>query len=489
MSTVGHGKLTTEDTGAKIIERLRAALRSDGDFPVRARVVTELRTLANSPNTKVDQISELILREPSLGTRVLHLVNSAFYQRTVPIMTVKQSVLQLGMRSLSDLCAGFVLMQKFVPAAQRGGIFGDSVKRTILNALISNKLASLSKQEAVSERGYLAGTFFNLGFLLLAFYFPQVYEAAVRRSRARGYSTTRSIAEILGVGPAELSIAIVEALKIPDFYRDVLVESHKPRPERKGAGAVLALAEAVAVGGRLSDAIVEGRTREDLEKVIIEICASNIFSLVQIVSVLDELPAMFEKHCELIELSFLTLPDFLKDFGQNAFRPEEERGESDPSSQMKLFARYVADIRASIEGGDPLSNVLILSMEAIERGLGFERVVLLYADSDAEHLMGRLAVGDALPCEVRDIYREIVEGSENVVMKAFLKGRMQIFGDPLFDDAFPFVAIPVGAPERAKGVLYADRVSTPDARPIDDATQASFALLTELIDQSVAAWE
>ena len=102
-------------TAEQFVEKLRNALRRDGDFPASAKIVSELRMLTSDPRTTANQITEVILREPSLGTRVLHLVNSSFYRRAKPIMTVSQAVVQIGMKPLADLCAGLVLLQKFVP--------------------------------------------------------------------------------------------------------------------------------------------------------------------------------------------------------------------------------------------------------------------------------------------------------------------------------------------------------------------------------------
>ncbi|HQH26318.1 MAG TPA: HDOD domain-containing protein, partial [Oligoflexia bacterium] len=77
-----------EQEGAgKIISRLEAALSTDGDFPARARVINELLTLANNPDTPLERIVELVLSEPALGTRILHIVNSVLYQGATPVIT------------------------------------------------------------------------------------------------------------------------------------------------------------------------------------------------------------------------------------------------------------------------------------------------------------------------------------------------------------------------------------------------------------------
>ena len=124
----------TNQAALDLLDKMRKALQKDGDFPASARVVNELRTLISNSQTTATQITEVILKEPSLGTRVLHLVNSSFYRRAKPIMTVSQAVIQVGMRPLAELCSGLVLLQKFIPVAGRGGAFAECLQRSIVTA-------------------------------------------------------------------------------------------------------------------------------------------------------------------------------------------------------------------------------------------------------------------------------------------------------------------------------------------------------------------
>jgi HD-like signal output (HDOD) protein len=479
-----------EDEGSKLIERLKIALREDGDFPVRAKVVTEIRSLANNPRTTVDQITELILREPSLGTRVLHLVNSAFFQRSQPVMTITQAVLQLGMTALSDLCAGLVLMQKFVPAAKRGGVFADSVRSTVITALISNELASLNKDKELQEKGYLAGTFYKLGYLLLAYYFPQVYEAAARRAIARGKDATQSLSEILGASPVDLSLSIVEALNIPQFYRDVLVEAHKPAHARAVNSAVANMANTVRSAGLLADTIISGKTELQYEMALDDIEQETKLSKVVLRNALRRLPDAFNQHCNLIEMTFLELPELLLKYNKADGMFEKQPEQS--SDIQSRFQVQVDEIKIAIKSREPISSVVTSVMEALVYVLGFHRAVLLYADSEETYLMGRLHLGADIGEDIRKLRREISdEHSELVIIKAFDSGSPEIFGEELFSDGWPFAAIPVGRDERRRGVIYADIVlkTDEDGKPLDETRQAALTVLTDLLDQSVQSWE
>ncbi len=299
-----------------LLLRLRASLRADGDFPVRAKVVSDLYSLANNPNTPVPRITDLILKEPSLGARVIHMVNSAFYYRGHTIITVSQAVVQLGMRTLCDLCAGFVLIHKFLPAAKRGGVFADNIKRTILSSLLTSSLAAINREPGIAEKGYLAGTFANLGYLLLAFYFPQVYEAAAKRTSIRGQTTSRSITELLGISPADLNKTIIESLEIPAYYQELLVlVSSTENPKEELPKETKTLLDALNTGGAIGEALVADLPEDVFRATVAKIASQSPYTAQQLEEVLAGINSQFDQHCKLVELGFLKLPAYMATWG------------------------------------------------------------------------------------------------------------------------------------------------------------------------------
>jgi len=475
-----------------ILAKLEAALNADGDFPVRARAVSDLRRLVNEPNTSVEKIVEVILSEPSLGTRILHLVNSVYYNRTQPIITVSQAVMTLGMRALCDLCSGFILMQRFSPAAQKGGIFADNVKKSILtSALTSSLVLEVGKPEEV-EQGYLAGTFFALGPLLLAFYFPQVFESAEKRAIARGQTVTKSITETIGVAPVGLSLGVVDALAIPQVYRDLLVSAYErfiqtaPVTNTTEARATDNL---LATAAKLADAIIETSSKAQLAKTIEQISAQSGLAVEQIRLVLDKTPESFKQHCKMIEMTFLSLPEHFEQFLQKGVDADSPDADEDDASVGSDFSFYLDEMRQAIANRETLSSIITTAMEALAFGQNFDRVLLLYLDENENVLAGKMALGKPYATEVKQIRRdlEFLDDDTAPDVKAIIEGEVQVFGDPIFPEGWPFASIPVGVSDEVFGVIYADMVydSPLSAKPLDSGVKVALSMLMELLDQAV----
>ena len=439
-----------------ILDKMKAALNADGDFPVRTRVVTELRSLATNPRTPVSKISELILTDPSLGTRILHLVNSSFYRRSV------------------------------------GGVFANNVKKCILTSILTSMLVKESETEKEAEKGYLAGTFFGIGTLLLSYYFPQVCESAAQRAQARRHSLARSIRETLGLSPLELSLGIVDSLSIPEFYKELLSEAHALQTSEAETRSHIEssfMAKALVSAGMLADALVDSTDRKELVLAIREAAQCITLPLEQTLQIVKKTPLAFAEHCQLIDMSFLTLAEHVDHFAEEDETYLEEAEAPDEIPGNERFAEALEQIREAISYGETMSSIITSVMEILAFSLNYDRVLLLQSDLDRSYLSGKMALGKPFKVSPKDIRRPLVvpdiESAPDV--HAFVEGTVQIFGEPLFEDGWPFAAIPIGNGSEALGVIYADRLSRPDSAPLDSGSQLALGLLADLLDEAIAS--
>lgn len=478
-------------TSAQFLDKLRGALRQDGDFPANAKIVGELRTLANDPRTTANQLTELILREPTLGARVLHLVNSSFYRRGKPVMTVSQAVIQIGMKALIDLCAGLILLQKFVGPARRGGPFATCLQQSLVTSLLASSFSkTLSPQRqatSVDEGGYLAGLLAEIGPLLVAYYFPQVYERAIKRAESKAQSVSQSLHEMIGLSRTELSVEVITALELPSFYRDVIAAAEKPQPMAKERGlvseqlAVLRTGNALFAAKTVSESIVANRGAVDLENQVARITRILGIEPKALATTIGELPVVFAKHCATVEVTLPAIPDFVERYAT----ADTVAVAQTPTPTEDRFNRFVEEIRSAIEAREPPASIITTVMETCAWGLEFQRVVLLLLSPGKKTLVGRMALGNIPQFDPKTVQRSIEEGVRSGAPEvlAFSKGLPIYRGEPLLPDGWPMVALPVGLGARAIGVIYADRIDA--GSELSPRDQASIGLLIELLDRAL----
>lgn len=478
------------------LHKLRSALKRDGDFPASAKVVSELRTLVADPKTTANQVTEVILKEPSLGTRVLALVNSSFYRRAKPIMTVSQAVIQVGMRPLAELCSSLVLLQKFVPEARRGGPFSICLKQMILTSLLASNVAAQSQASGASakgdETGYLAGSFAEIGTLLLAYYFPQVFENAIKRSETKKQELARSITELTGLTPVQLSLEVISALNLPEFYRTALLSLQDTEQasspdnlpaERKSTEK---LGKALFAAQKISSTITHSRNRMELDGLLSTLRLKTGLDAGVLSKTVGNLPAIFREHCSSLDLALPPLPEYVSTFSGQPPAAEPAVAEAAPIPEPS-FSQFLDEIREATENREPTASIITRVMETMAWGLEFSRVLLMLVNPGRTKLVGRMMLGSIEGFDPKHMERPLGPdaGSYAPDALAFRESRPVFTGDPLFEDGWPITAIPIGFGQRAIGVIYADKVGqTEEILPGRD--QAAIGVLAELLDRSVS---
>lgn len=477
----------SETAPQDLLKKLRAALQRDGDFPASARIVNELRLLVSNPKTTANQLTEVILREPSLGTRILHLVNSSFYRRAKQIMTVSQAVLQIGMKPLAEMCAGLVLLQKFVPMARRGSAFTSCLQKTVVTSLLSSSFSVESKgarSGAQFETGYLAGSFIELGSLLLAYYFPAIYEAAAKHSKAKGLTLGDSIKAVSGVSPIQLSLEVISALNLPDFYSEIIksvgeLQDGSVQPSAVDNGSVKFLFAAESI----SDVLVSKKEKSELDGALLHVRMVTGIEPEKIGKVVGSLPTLFKDQCLSLDVTLPSLPDFVVDYADPS-----KAGLNNSANSEESLTRFSEEIKQSIESGEPTSSVITTVMETLSWGMGFDRVLLMLMGSGKRKLVGRMLLGKIDGFNPRTFERPT--GKEAAPYspdsEAINQSRPVFQGQPLFEDGWPFVAVPVGFGARCIGVIYADKIGKGTSAELSGKEQAFVAVLSELLDRAVS---
>ena len=145
----------------------------------------------------------------------------------------------------------------------------------MLTCTLTSALAREIGDKEDEERGFLAGTFFSIGPLLLAYYFPQLYDSASKRAERMNTTLTKSVGETIGVEPVALSLGIIDALAIPEYYRELLTQTFSFYIEEENAEGfeISPLAKALGCARLLAEAIVDNTDETVMIQAISDIIA------------------------------------------------------------------------------------------------------------------------------------------------------------------------------------------------------------------------
>lgn len=189
----------------------------------------ELVEAIESPYTSLSGIGEIISRDLSMTSRILHLINSAFFGLPRKISNPQTAVVMLGMNVIKSLVF-FVKMFFAAPDVVLPGLSLDELwAHSSMTARLSKEIASdFLASDNVKQDSFLSGMLHDVGKILLLehpAYFHKVLKV-IEANNKKDFSDAEY--EIFGTSHAEIGAYLLGLWGLPDPVVETVAYHHRP---------------------------------------------------------------------------------------------------------------------------------------------------------------------------------------------------------------------------------------------------------------------
>ncbi len=142
---------------------------ADGEgLPSLSPLTIRLVEMAADDRSSASDLAHIIEKDPALTTRLLRLVNSAFFAQREKITSVLRGVVQVGFNQVRLMALSLSLRDTF-PLGKVGGMHYDHFWKTSLyRALIAKNFAQSPRSSDVNpEEAFVGGLILEIGILML----------------------------------------------------------------------------------------------------------------------------------------------------------------------------------------------------------------------------------------------------------------------------------------------------------------------------------
>lgn len=196
-------------------------------------VYTKINEAVNNPQSSMKGISDIISDDPGLTSRLLKLVNSAFYSFPSRIETVSRALFIVGTQQLRDLALATSIMNLFKGIPEDLVNMESFWRHSVACGLAAKILATYRRCEMNVERFFAAGIIHDIGRLIIYKKIPDTAREMIIRCKANSELLYSVEKEVIGFDHSDLGRVLVQFWNLPPSLEEVVAYHHSPREARR----------------------------------------------------------------------------------------------------------------------------------------------------------------------------------------------------------------------------------------------------------------
>ncbi len=259
--------------GVKTEQAIRKTLETISTIPTLSIVIDKLAKLLENPRTSAEEVGKAITTDQALASKVLKLVNSAFYGFPGKIGTITHAVVILGFSTVKNIVLTASIFDAF---AKHGNVrSGFDMEKFWLHSIGCGAASqAIAKHVGFKEKEecFIAGLIHDIGKIIQCHYFPEEFEAVFKNARSKGILFCESEKEVLGITHEEIGAIVARRWNLPENLQHVVNFHHNPLPAHESytmtaivhIGDILVRAMDIGNGGDDKIPLVSGDVWKDL---------------------------------------------------------------------------------------------------------------------------------------------------------------------------------------------------------------------------------
>ncbi|GMU21265.1 MAG: hypothetical protein AMXMBFR13_13580 [Phycisphaerae bacterium] len=207
---------------------VKIALSRIGDIATLPEITTKIITVVDDPKSTARDLHNIIRNDPALATRILKVVNSAFYGLPGQVSEIDRAIVLLGLSAVKNIAISASISRLFT-----GGKISDKFsardiwKHSVAVAVATRQLAVLIGKRPFAEEAFLAGLIHDIGLLVERQAFPEQLAEVIRVGSRGGRPFCDVEQEIIGADHQLLGMTLAAKWKFPRGLQTVLGYHHK----------------------------------------------------------------------------------------------------------------------------------------------------------------------------------------------------------------------------------------------------------------------
>jgi HD-like signal output (HDOD) protein len=215
----------TKPDSSQIIAK---AIGSLGDLATLPEVTVRIIQIVENPRSTARDLHDVIKNDAALSSRILKVVNSAFYGLPGQIASIDRAIVLLGLSAVKNVAIAASMSNMFNGKQAIQGFNGMAAWKHSLAVGVGCRLLSRAQGKPAVEESFLAGLIHDLGLLVERQAFSAQLGGVIARHAKGGGDFCAIEQEIIGADHQAFGMALATKWRFPATLCTAIGYHHKP---------------------------------------------------------------------------------------------------------------------------------------------------------------------------------------------------------------------------------------------------------------------
>jgi putative nucleotidyltransferase with HDIG domain len=196
------------------------------DLPTLPVVAMKVNKMLQDHDVSINMVSKTIEKDQSMVSKILKLVNSAFYGFGSKINTISHAVTILGFNTVRNAVVSVAVIDAFSDKeCSEGFSLLEFWQHSLAVAVTGRHLATRSRL-IIPDEAFVAGILHDIGKLVLTQYFEDLFNQVWTRMKENELSFYEAEKELLPAGHAQIGGRLAKKWRLPQSLTEGLSYHH-----------------------------------------------------------------------------------------------------------------------------------------------------------------------------------------------------------------------------------------------------------------------
>ncbi|MCZ6699873.1 MAG: HDOD domain-containing protein [Planctomycetota bacterium] len=233
---------------------VNAAIADVGEIATLPEVTLKIIKIVENPKSTARDLHEVIKNDPALATRILKVVNSAFYGLPGQIASVDRAIVLLGLSAVKNIAIAASMTRLFQCGEQIEGFSAVDLWRHSITVAVACRQITTAQGRSNVDESFLAGLIHDLGILVERQVFPRKLAEIIAKQKSDGGDFTELEREVIGADHQAFGMALATKWRFPRLLCAAIGYHHNLdalAPENRELATLVHVADIIACKAKI----------------------------------------------------------------------------------------------------------------------------------------------------------------------------------------------------------------------------------------------